>query len=116
VPVAIHQSGEDGAPSEVQDRLAGGRVDVGHASRERHPSVADHEGVHHGRRGIHRVNAGVGQQHGDGRERRAGYTSVQRDGPPATVSSLTRPSALSLRRCECTDIAAMRCSALLTSA
>ena len=91
VPVAVHEPGQHRAPAQVERGLARGRVDVAPPAREGHAALADHEGIHDGAGGVHRVNPAVGQQHGDRRAARArGASSGQGRRPPAPRSPAPR--------------------------
>lgn len=63
VAVSVDQAGQHGAAREIEDGLAGSRVDVGAPAREGDAPVADHEGVDHRAGGVERVDPPVGQEH-----------------------------------------------------
>ena len=66
VTVSVHEPRQHGAPAQVERRLARGRIDVAAPPGERHaPSRITSESTTDAR-GVHRVDAPVGQEHGAG--------------------------------------------------
>ena len=64
--VPVDEAGEHGATAEIEHGLAGVRIDVAAPPREHHAILADDQRVDDGARGVHGVNASVGEQHATG--------------------------------------------------